>query len=146
MSDPCLFCDMLEGDEDHVPVYEDEDLLAVMDPHPINPGHLLVFPREHISDFYLMEDGDYDQLMRVSRDLAEILDYLYEPEKVGLLIAGFEIAHVHVHLVPMHVFHDITSKKILEGQRGSPTRLKLEQEADQIRGVIETPGEDDEEA
>lgn len=139
MPEHCLFCEMLEGEEEHVRVYEDDDLLAIMDPHPINTGHMLVFPREHISDFYLMDDTDYDHLMQVSRDLAEVLDYLYEPEKVGLLIAGFEIDHVHVHLVPMHVFHDITSKKILEGQRGSPTRLKLQQEAEQIQGIIEEP-------
>ena len=60
---------------------------------------------------------------------------------VGMLVAGFDIPHVHVHLVPMHQFHDITSKKIIDGQRGNPTRIKLEERATEIREVIEDPFE-----
>lgn len=131
---------MIDGDEDYVPVYEQEDLLAIMDIHPINPGHILVFPREHVADFHQLDDQSYRKLMDVSRDLADVLDYLYEPKRVGLLIAGFDIPHVHVHLVPMHQFHDITSKKIVDGQRGEPSVLELEEQATDIREVIANPG------
>lgn len=140
MADDCLFCGMFDGDEDYVPVYEREDLLAIMDIHPINPGHVLVFPRDHVADFHQLDEERYSDLMDVSRGLAEVLDYLYEPKRVGLLIAGFDIPHVHVHLVPMHQFHDITSKKILDGQRGEPSELELEGHATDIREVIADPG------
>ena len=139
MASDCLFCEMLDNEKDYVPVYEDEKLLAIMDIHPINPGHVLVFPREHVVDFHKLADDDYTHLMNVSKDLADVLDYLYEPERVGLLIAGFDIPHVHVHLVPMHQFHDITSKKIIDGQRGNPTRIELEEKATEIREVIANP-------
>lgn len=139
MANDCLFCDILDGTEDVVPVFEDGDVTAIMDIHPINPGHLLVFPQEHTPNFHQLDSETYNHLMEVSRDLADVLDYLYEPKRVGLLIAGFEIPHVHVHLVPMHQFHDITSKKIIDGQRGNPTPVELEEEATEIREVIENP-------
>lgn len=139
MADDCLFCDMLAGDEDHVPVYEDDRVLSIMDIHPINPGHVLVFPKRHVVDFFQLDNADYTHLMEVSRDLADVLDYLYEPKRVGLLIAGFDSPHVHVHLLPMHQFHDITSKKILDGQRGDPERLELEEQATDIREVVASP-------
>ncbi len=135
MADDCLFCNMVAGEESYVPVYEDDELLAIMDIHPINPGHVLVFPREHVVDFHQLGDDEYAGLMQVAKDLAGVLDYLYEPKRVGMLIAGFDIPHMHVHLVPMHQFHDITSKKILDGQRGDPTPGELEEAATEIRDV-----------
>lgn len=130
---------MHDDEEDYVPVYEKGGLLAIMDIHPINPGHLLVFPRDHVADFHQLDRDSYRDLMDVSRDLADVLDYLYEPKRVGLLVAGFDIPHVHVHLVPMHQFHDITSKKIVDGQRGEPSVLELEEHATEIREVIANP-------
>ena len=141
MANDCLFCQMAGGDEEYHTVYEDDDVLAIMDIHPINPGHVLVFPRDHQTNFHGMDDDPYHHLMGVSKDLAEVLDYLYEPKRVGMLVAGFDIPHVHVHLVPMHQFHDITSKKIIDGQRGDPTPVELEERAAEIREVIEDPVE-----
>lgn len=135
--DDCLFCKMADGDADFVPVYEADRIVAIMDIYPINPGHLLVFPRPHESDFHHLEESLYSELMQVSKELAGVLDYIYEPKKVGLLIAGFDISHVHVHLVPMYNFHDITSKKIIEGQRGNPSDLELEDRAREIRDVVD---------
>ena len=137
MARDCLFCKMVDGEETYVPVYEDEKVTAIMDIHPINPGHVLVFPHDHIVQFHELDDEEYSHLMGVSKDLADVLDYLYEPKRVGLLIAGFDIPHVHVHLVPMHQFHDITSKKIIDGQRGNPTPVELEEHATDIREVID---------
>ena len=139
MADNCLFCKMVDDEEDYVPVYEDEGTLAIMDFHPIHPGHVLVFPREHVVDFHQLDDARYADIMQVAKDLAGVLDYLYEPKRVGLLVAGFDIPHMHVHLVPMHQFHDITSKKILDGQRGDPKPMKLEEKATEIREVIAEP-------
>lgn len=137
MSDDCLFCNMSEGDAEYVSVYEDDRIQAIMDIYPINPGHMLVFPRAHVSEFHQLDGELYGHLMQVSKEVAEVLDYIYEPKKVGLLIAGFDIPHVHVHLVPMHNFHDITSKKIIEGQRGEPSKLELEEQAAEIREVVD---------
>lgn len=138
MRDDCTFCQMIAGNEEYVSVYEDDKVLAIMDMYPINPGHMLVLPKKHVADFYTLDADLYSHVMDLARELAGVLDYIYEPEKMGLLIAGFDIEHCHVHLVPMHNFHDITSKKILEGQRGDPTRLELQDRASEIRDVVDS--------
>jgi histidine triad (HIT) family protein len=50
-----------------------------------------------------------------------------------MLAAGFDVAHAHIHVLPMYDYHDITSKVILEGKRVNPTEGELQQAAEQIK-------------
>ena len=134
MSDEsCPFCAIIERVESAFIVYENSHAVVFLDKHPINTGHVLVIPKSHVQSFYELEEDDFIQLMLVVRRVAAVLNATFEPRKVGMLAAGFDVAHAHIHVLPMHDYHDITSKIILEGRRQTPSETELRATADQIR-------------
>ena len=59
----CLFCKIVAGEIPSVKIWEDEKVLAFLDIHPINPGHILVIPKKHEPDFYNLDGTSYLTLM-----------------------------------------------------------------------------------
>ena len=53
--------------------------------------------------------------MLTVRRLARVVSEFATPIRVGLVVAGWDVAHAHVHVIPMHEYHDITSKSLLDG-------------------------------
>jgi histidine triad (HIT) family protein len=108
MSAACVFCAIVSGDEPASRVYEDGDVLAFMDLHPVNPGHLLVIPKRHAVG---LPDLDVDlgaQLWRAGHRLSLALRRTgLRCEGVNLFLADGEAAfqevfHVHLHVVPRY--------------------------------------------
>jgi len=129
----CIFCEIAQGKRDCVSVVKKDHVLAFMDVSPINPGHILVIPQRHAVSFYDLDEEIYLELMLLVRHLAVHLQNVFKPRKVGMLAAGFDVDHAHVHVLPMHDYHDITSKSLLEGTRSNATRDELEEIAARIR-------------
>ena len=141
MSDEgCTFCKIIKRVENAVIVYENSHAVVFMDQHPINPGHVLVIPEAHIESFYELAEIDFVELMRVVRRVAAVINATFRPRKVGMLAAGFDVAHAHIHVLPMYDYHDITSKIILEGKRPNPSENELRTTADQIREGLREKG------
>ena len=46
----CIFCKIVSGDAPSHKIYEDDDIVAFLDIHPVNPGHTLVIPKDHHKD------------------------------------------------------------------------------------------------
>jgi histidine triad (HIT) family protein len=126
MPEDCRFCKIVAHEAPAHIVYEDEAVLAFLDRHPINPGHLLVVPKEHSATFYEMDHISYIHLMEVVQQLAKRVQDAFQPHKTGLIVAGWDVSHTHVHVVPMQDYNNITSKAILEGNRSNPTADELE--------------------
>jgi histidine triad (HIT) family protein len=141
MSDKqCIFCAVVERAANAFIVYENSHAVVFLDKHPINVGHVLIIPRNHVAAFYDLDEESFIELMLVAKRMASVIEVLYQPKKVGMLVAGFDVAHAHVHVLPMHDYHDITSKAILEGTRASPTEGELEETAEEIRRGLNTQG------
>jgi histidine triad (HIT) family protein len=129
----CAFCAIVERAAGAFVVYENSHAVAFLDKHPINAGHVLIIPRQHVGAFYELDEEPYVGLMLAVRRMASVIEAVYRPKKVGMLAAGFDVAHAHVHVLPMHDYHDITSKAILEGTRAAPTERELRDAADEIK-------------
>lgn len=123
--DDCIFCKIVKGEIPSYKVYEDESVFAFLDLHPINPGHVLVIPKKHEPVFYDLDNETYHALMQTVKKLAETVHIKIQPKKVGLIVAGWDVPHTHVHVVPMQDYHDITSKSLLDGNRANPTAEEL---------------------
>jgi histidine triad (HIT) family protein len=136
----CIFCAIIERAERAFIVYENPHTVAFLDRHPINVGHLLVVPRHHVAAFYELDEESFIELMLVVKRMASVLETIYQPRKVGMLAAGFDVAHAHIHVLPMHDYHDITSKAILEGKRANPTGEELQVAAEEIRRGLNDSG------
>jgi len=126
MQDPnCIFCKIIKKEIPAYQIYEDENSFAFLDIHPINPGHIIVIPKVHEPDFYKLGEKNYQALMSVVKKLSENVQNQMQPKKVGLLVAGFDVPHTHVHIIPMHNNDDITSKSKLEGKISNPTEKEF---------------------
>jgi len=87
--------------------WKGERCVAFLFINPLRSGRVLVVPREEV-DHRLGLDGNLmAHLMYVSRSIGRAIQKGFEPAKVGLLIAGLEVHHVHVHLVPIDGLHDM---------------------------------------
>jgi diadenosine tetraphosphate (Ap4A) HIT family hydrolase len=78
------------------------DTLLKVDRYPIVFGHVLLFPRAHISDVFVLEDTEYDALMTQARAVANILKDISGVPRIGLFTSGKEVSdHCHIHLLPL---------------------------------------------
>jgi histidine triad (HIT) family protein len=136
LAEDCPFCQLLRGEGSVYRIDEDERTFALLDQRPINPGHLLVIPRQHAPDFFTLDDAYYEALMRSVKRLAMVLDTVTHPKKVGVVIAGFDVPHTHVHLIPMHAYHDITSQAYSDPDRVPPTDAQQQEMAAKLRQEI----------
>lgn len=113
MHDNCLFCRIAAGALPAHKVYEDAQILAFLDLHPIRPGHTLIIPKEHHVWFEDLPVDLASRMMTCAQDLARAMKRLYKVERVGLLYTGVHVPHAHAHVVPMQHVHDISSQAYL---------------------------------
>ncbi|HEY0068338.1 MAG TPA: HIT family protein [Chloroflexia bacterium] len=103
----CIFCRIIKHEVGAHIVYEDDTSIAFLDIHPSQPGHLLVIPRQHVPDFYNLDDDLYSKLMLAVKRLSMAVSKVTNPPKVGLVVMGFEVPHAHVHIIPLQKASDI---------------------------------------
>jgi histidine triad (HIT) family protein len=107
MNEPsCVFCQIVQGQQQASCVYSDEHVVAFMDIQPVNEGHLLVVPRAHAGGLYDLDPEVGGHLFQVAMDLAAGLRRSnVRCEGVNLFLAdgpaaGQEVFHVHLHVLP----------------------------------------------
>jgi histidine triad (HIT) family protein len=88
-------------------VWEDEHCIAIMTIQPIRQGHLLVIPREEIDQWSDVPVEVAAHLMKVSHTIANAMKKVFTAQRIGLMIAGLEVPHTHIHLVPMDSMADL---------------------------------------
>ena len=132
----CVFCKLVRKELPTHTVLETETMLAFLDRSPIRPGHLLVVPKKHAPDIFGLDEGTYLDLMATVRRVASAVDKFSRPKRMGLLVAGWDVPHAHVHVVPLQDYHDLTSKRILEGNRENPADVELTLAAEGIRAAL----------
>lgn len=98
----CIFCKILKGEIPVVKIWEDEKYFAFLDMNPINTGHTLLIPKKHTDYLFNLDDKEYTELMLKTKFLAKILKNKLNPKKIGMMVEGFLISHVHIHLVPLN--------------------------------------------
>lgn len=95
------FCSIVEKkDPHHEIVWEDAVHVTFLSTHPAQPGHLLVIPRKHTDYAFNLPAEEFGLLLEANRRLAIPLKSALAAERVELGIGGYEVAHVHVHLIP----------------------------------------------
>jgi len=105
MSRSCNFCRIVSGENPASMVYEDERVLAFMDLHPANIGHLLVVPREHWETIYDIPEKVLGDLFAVVKRVSVAVKKAVGAEGISVLqfnegAAGQSIRHFHVHVIP----------------------------------------------
>lgn len=109
----CIFCKIINGEEKSNKVYEDEDILAFMDIRPINPGELLIIPKDHIDHFFDVSDEVASKMMRIAQRLARKIYEKFNPLRIGYVVHGFGVSHAHLAIVPLKNRDDIISARFM---------------------------------
>jgi histidine triad (HIT) family protein len=101
-SRPCIFCEIVAGRVAEPILFQDAEHTAFFPLEHINPGHLLVIPKRHTDYLFDMETTDYHALWAAAARLAPGLQSVTSAVRIGVVVEGFRVPHVHVHLVPLY--------------------------------------------
>lgn len=101
----CIFCAIAAGEVPSAKLYEDENVFAFLDVHPLRQGHALVVPRRHAERLEATEPEEAAALVRAARRLLAPLCQAAGCDDATLAInngpdAGQEVPHLHLHIVP----------------------------------------------
>ncbi|MGE2735646.1 HIT family protein [Mycolicibacterium vaccae] len=81
-------------------VYEDDDVVAFLTIQPMTQGHTLVVPREEIDNWQDIEPAKFARVMEVAQLIGKAVCKAFDTERSGVIIAGLEVPHLHVHVFP----------------------------------------------
>jgi diadenosine tetraphosphate (Ap4A) HIT family hydrolase len=87
-------------------VYEDDDIVAFLTIQPMTQGHTLVVPREEIDNWQDIEPAKFARVMEVSQLIGKAVCKAFDTERSGVIIAGLEVPHLHVHVFPARNLSD----------------------------------------
>lgn len=127
----CIFCQILKGSAPAHKIWENENFFAFLDVNPVNPGHTMIIPKHHLDYVFDLEEPLYSELFKVAKELSEPIQRAMEASRIGVVIEGFGVSHLHVHLVPINKVNEL-----------DPTRAKratmeeLAQIADRIKMAL----------
>ncbi len=107
---PSIFTKIINGELPSNKIYEDEFTFAFLNINPVQPGHLLVVPKQQVDHLEDLEEEDYNALMRTVKLLMQHMRDELQPERVCLRVEGFEVAHAHVHIIPCDIEADATGQ------------------------------------
>ncbi|MDQ1317929.1 MAG: histidine triad family protein [Candidatus Poribacteria bacterium] len=131
----CIFCEIIAGKALASIVYQDDLVIAVMDIHPVNPGHLMVIPKKHVAYMDEMDENTGMHLFRIAMRLQQsIRKSGVRCEGINLFLAdgeaaSQEIIHLHLHVFPRF---NGDSFKIDADWSVNPSRQELDEVAKKI--------------
>ncbi len=102
-----LFTKIIAGEIPCHKLIEDENFLAFLDIRPINPGHSLVIPKKEVDYIFDNDDETLSKIMPFAKKVATAIRKSVSCKRVGIMVAGLEVPHTHIHLVPIHSIGDL---------------------------------------
>lgn len=106
-----IFSKIISGEIPAYKVAESNDYLAFMDVYPIAHGHVLVIPKKETDYLFDITDDEYMGLWIFAKIVAQGIKRVFPCEKVGVAVVGLEVAHAHIHLVPINRVDDMDFSK-----------------------------------
>ena len=104
---PTIFSKIINGEIPCHKIWENEKCLAFLDVRPINPGHTLVIPKKEIDYLFDADDSVLSELMVFAKKVAKAIEQEVPCQKIGVMVAGLEVAHAHIHLIPINSVGDL---------------------------------------
>lgn len=102
-----VFTRIIDGELPGRFVWRDDRCVAFLSINPLKPGHTLVVPREEVDHWIDLDPELMDRLVRVAGDIGRAQQEIWRPAKVGMMLAGLEVPHVHLHVLPIWDVHDL---------------------------------------
>ena len=135
-AEPSVFTMIIDGRIPGRFVWRDDDVVAFLTIAPIRPGHTLVVPVAQIDQWTDVPEDLWGRIAAVQHTVGRAVMDAFEPERVGVMVAGLEVPHCHVHLVPIDSEGDLNFANADPGARPEA----LDDAAERIRTALRAGG------
>ncbi len=127
-----IFSKIIEGQIPSRMLWEDDLCVSFLDVRPLAPGHALVVPREETDLWTDLSAQTAAHLFEVAHAIGRAQMSVFAPRRIGLMIAGFEVPHTHVHVVPMDSMAQLDFANI----NASPEQSSLDRQMHELREAL----------
>lgn len=117
-------------------LWEDDQCVAILDIRPLAEGHVLVIPRVETDQWTDLAPDVVTHLMTVAHSIGRAQMRVFSPERIGMVIAGFEVPHAHVHVVPVNSMSDLDFELV----NPNPDQAELDQQLEALRAALTDAG------
>ena len=121
--DGCILCLIRDGSEDvdKLVVHQTTNFMVSLNLYPYNPGHIIVFPKRHVTDIRALDATEKDDLSKLTDLCLDVLDQAFKPSGFNIgfnmgLSAGASIDHLHLHIIPRYP-REIGIVELIAGKR-----------------------------
>ena len=133
---PTIFTRIINGELPGRFVHRDDRAVAFLSINPLQQGHTLVVPVDEVDHWIDLEPSLAQHLMAVAQKVGTAIQRGFNPARVGLMVLGMEVPHVHLHVVPMNAESDLH----FENAARNPDPADLDRAAEIIRRELEALG------
>ena len=130
---PTIFSRIISGELPADFVWKDEACVAFLSNRPLRPGHTLVVPRLEIDHWLDVEPGLLAKLMSTAQTIGRAQMAAFKPTRIGLVLVGLEVPHVHFHVVPIRGVHDLD----FDNQDPNPDPAMMKKAGESLRHELE---------
>jgi histidine triad (HIT) family protein len=117
-------------------VWKDDSCVGFLSIHPLRPGHTLVVPRAEIDHWLDLDAGLLAHLAETAQAVGKAQMAGFKPKRVGVMLAGLEVPHCHLHVVPIRGVHDLD----FDNQDPDPDPAMMDDAAETIRRELRKLG------
>ncbi|MFV0493715.1 HIT family protein [Mycobacterium sp.] len=129
-----IFTRIINGELPGRFVYEDDDVVAFLTIEPMTQGHTLVVPRAEIDQWQDVDGPVFARVMEVSQLIGRAVCKAFDTERAGVIIAGMEVPHLHVHVFPTRSLGDFGFARVDR----NPSAQSLDDAQSKIRAALAT--------
>lgn len=112
-------------------VWRDEKCFAIADINPVQPGHILLIPVQEYENFWEADEATLAHLAKVAKIIAQAQIKAFKVARCGQIIAGFDVPHLHIHLIPAN-----SEAEMRLGQTQNLSAEELAENCQKIRAVL----------
>ena len=102
-----IFTKIIDGDIPCYKIAENDHFLAFLDIQPLALGHTLVIPKKETDYIFDLDSEEYAELWKFAQLVAKKVKSKIDCKRIGVAVIGLEVAHAHIHLVPINKVNDI---------------------------------------
>lgn len=121
-----VFTKIISGELPSYKIYEDDLILAFLALDQVNLGHTLVICKEEVNHWTEVPEATYSRLHLISQKIGKAIRSATQCPRVGQMVAGFEVPHYHLHLIPAWSIPDLNFAR---AQKRSPEEMTQIQNA-----------------
>jgi histidine triad (HIT) family protein len=134
-----LFTKIIEGEIPGRFVWRDDRAVVFLTIAPMTPGHALVVPVIEVDHWIDLDPDLAAHLMVVARAVGRAQMHAFSPTRVGMIVAGLEVPHCHLHLVPIETEADLSFARADH----HPDPAALDDAAERLRAALRDQGHGD---